>query len=108
MARVRPLNHDRRRLLTNLGVLQIDPWLEPFKSALKERFSRAQSWIKSINDTEGGLEKFSRGYEKFGFMVKDNGDILYREWAPNATQAYLIGEFSKIPKAPRPHAFNHS
>ncbi len=23
------------------------------------------------------------------------GDIVYREWAPNAIDAYLIGEFSK-------------
>ncbi|KZF20603.1 glycoside hydrolase family 13 protein [Xylona heveae TC161] len=76
------------------GVIQLDPWLSPFKDALRHRFSRAQDWIKQINDTEGGLEKFSRGYEHFGFNVKDNGDIVYREWAPNAVQANLIGDFN--------------
>ena len=80
--------------LTRIGVIQLDPWLSPFKDALRSRYSHAQRWIKTINDTEGGLEKFSRGFEKFGFVVQPNGDITYREWAPNALRAYLIGDFS--------------
>lgn len=44
----------------NQGVLQIDPWLAPFKDALKRRFSKAREWIKTIDDTEGGLDKFSK------------------------------------------------
>lgn len=47
-------------ILTNLGVIQLDPWLEPFRDSLKHRFSKAQQWIKTIDDTEGGIEKFSR------------------------------------------------
>lgn len=43
-----------------VGVLQLDPWLEPFQDALKRRYAKAQDWIKSIDDNEGGLEKFSR------------------------------------------------
>lgn len=42
------------------GVVTLDPWLSPFKDSLRKRFSLAQEWIKKINDTEGGLEKFSR------------------------------------------------
>ena len=84
-----------------LGVIQLDPWLEPFKDALKKRYSHAQQWIKTINDHEGGLDKFSKGFLRYGFNVQENGDIVYREWAPNATQAFLIGDFSMsyyIPK----------
>lgn len=72
----------------------MDPWLEPFSGALRSRYAHAQRWIKTINDTEGGLEKFSRGFESFGFIVHANGDITYREWAPNALRAYLIGDFN--------------
>lgn len=36
-----------------------------------------------------------QGYEKYGIVVKRNGDIEYREWAPNAVTAHLIGDFSK-------------
>lgn len=64
---------------------------------------------------EGGLDTFTKvhhstthariiaqlltniqGFDKFGFNVLSNGDILYREWAPNALEAYLIGEFSEL------------
>ena len=83
--------------LTGTGVLQLDPWLEPFKGALKSRYSKAQRWIKILNETEGGLDKFSRGYEKLGLHIHDNGDIGYTEWAPNALRAYVIGEFSRLP-----------
>jgi 1,4-alpha-glucan branching enzyme len=67
-------------LLTYSGIVQLDPWLEPFKDALKSRFAKAKKWIDTINQTEGGLDKFSRGFEKFGFTFADNGDITYREW----------------------------
>jgi hypothetical protein len=35
-----------------------------------------------------------QGYEKFGFNVSETGDITYREWAPNAIEAALVGDFS--------------
>ncbi len=78
-------------------MIKLDPWLEPFKDALRSRYSHAQKWIRAIDETEGGLEKFSKGTDKFGFVVHENGDITYREWAPNALRAYLIGDFSKKP-----------
>lgn len=36
-----------------------------------------------------------QGFNKFGFNVDDSGVIRYREWAPNAKKAFLIGEFSE-------------
>jgi len=81
-------------VLTFPGVIKLDPWLSPFKDALRSRYSKAQQWIKTFDVTEGGLDKFSQGYKKFGFNVQANGDILYREWAPNALRAYLIGDFN--------------
>ena len=48
-----------------------------------------------VNESEGGLEKFSKGYDIFGFSIADNGNVTYREWAPNAEQAFLVGDFSK-------------
>ncbi|ORY64171.1 family 13 glycoside hydrolase [Pseudomassariella vexata] len=76
------------------GVIELDPWLAPFKDALKRRYTKAQDWIKIIDETEGGIEKFSRGTEKFGFNVDKSHNITYREWAPNATEAFLIGDFN--------------
>ncbi|KAG9878187.1 putative 1,4-glycogen branching enzyme, partial [Aureobasidium melanogenum] len=76
------------------GVIKLDPYLDPFKDSLRSRYSKAQKWIKTIDETEGGLDKFSRGYEILGFNVKPNGDIVYREWAQSALRAYLIGDFN--------------
>jgi len=84
------------------GVVKLDPWLEPFSEALRRRYSKTQDWIKTINDTEGGLEKFSRGAEKFGFNVDADSNIVYREWAPNATAAYLIGDFNSWDRGAHP------
>jgi hypothetical protein len=77
------------------GVVQLDPWLSPFKESLKRRYAKAQDWIKKIEISEGGVEKFSQGTEKFGLNVDKDNNIIYREWAPNATEAYLIGDFSE-------------
>ncbi|RMD43155.1 hypothetical protein DV735_g1923, partial [Chaetothyriales sp. CBS 134920] len=76
------------------GIVQLDPTLEPFKAPLRSRYAKAQKWIKDINELEGGLDKFSRGYERYGFVVADNGDITYSEWAPNAQEASLVGDFN--------------
>ncbi|KAH0609579.1 uncharacterized protein H6S33_013065 [Morchella sextelata] len=76
------------------GVVELDPWLGPFKDDLRRRFTKADEWITKLNHHEGGLEKFSRGYENFGVNVLPNGDITYREWAPNAINASFVGEFN--------------
>lgn len=68
------------------------------------RYAGFQKWKKTI-DEAGGYDKFTRGYESFGFIVSDKG-ITYREWAPNATGAYLFGEFSKeLSTQLHPHFF---
>jgi hypothetical protein len=59
------------------------------------RYANYQKWVKDIEEHETGYDKFTRGFEIFGLNVQPNGDIIYREWAPNARAASLIGEFSK-------------
>jgi 1,4-alpha-glucan branching enzyme len=43
-----------------IGVIELDPYLSPFKDVLKRRYTKAQDWVKKLADTEGGIEKFSR------------------------------------------------
>lgn len=42
------------------GAVKLDPWLSPFEGVLKRRFSSAQKWIDHLQQTEGGLDKFSK------------------------------------------------
>jgi len=76
------------------GVVNVDPWLKPYSEVLRHRYKTFQKWVDTLNKHEGGLGEFAKGYEKMGFNISSNGDITYREWAPNATAANLIGDFS--------------
>jgi 1,4-alpha-glucan branching enzyme len=69
--------------------------LEPFAPAIKTRYSAYKQARDNIEKWEGSLAKFSEGYKTMGFQVDDNGGVRYREWAPNAVEARLIGDFSK-------------
>jgi len=60
-------------LILATGIVKLDPYLEPFTGALKSRYTKAQQWIKTINDYEGGIEKFSRVRDRTITMVKSFG-----------------------------------
>ncbi|GAO49934.1 hypothetical protein G7K_4070-t1 [Saitoella complicata NRRL Y-17804] len=84
------------------AITVIDPWLKPFTDSIRHRYDECQKWIKNIDQSEGGLEKFSRGYEMFGFIVKSDGTVTYREWAPGAKEASLVGDFNNWDPASQP------
>jgi 1,4-alpha-glucan branching enzyme len=76
-----------------VAVIANDPWLEPFQHDLRYRYAQYLAKKKAIDANEGGMENFSRGYRLFGFNLIDDG-IVYREWAPNAAEVYLTGDFN--------------
>ncbi|XP_010556050.1 PREDICTED: 1,4-alpha-glucan-branching enzyme 1, chloroplastic/amyloplastic-like isoform X2 [Tarenaya hassleriana] len=77
----------------NIGILAVDPALEKYKDHFRYRMTRYLEQKKLFEKHEGGLEEFSRGYLKFGFN-REYGGIVYREWAPAAVEAELIGDFN--------------
>ncbi|KAF3446892.1 hypothetical protein FNV43_RR12072 [Rhamnella rubrinervis] len=79
--------------MEHIGILSIDPGLEPYKDHFKYRLTRYLDQKKLIEKYEGGLEEFARGYSKFGFN-REQGGIVYREWAPAAQEAQVIGDFN--------------
>ncbi|KAK8672161.1 hypothetical protein V6N13_110534 [Hibiscus sabdariffa] len=74
-------------------VYEIDPLLLDFRDHIDYRYAQYKRMRKEIDKYEGGLEVFSRGYEKLGFIRSETG-ITYREWAPGAKSAALIGDFN--------------
>ncbi|KAL5976399.1 hypothetical protein ACLOJK_020730 [Asimina triloba] len=74
---------------TGQKIYEIDPLLRGFQSHLDYRYSRYRKMRAMIDKHEGGLDAFSRGYEKFGFIRSDTG-VTYREWAPGAKSASLV------------------
>lgn len=69
--------------------------LEPYAPAIETRYALFKKQLAAIDQYEGGLAKFSESYKTMGFQVDGKGGVTYKEWAPNATAARLIGDFSK-------------
>ncbi|QSL64672.1 hypothetical protein MERGE_001974 [Pneumocystis wakefieldiae] len=67
-------------------ILHIDPYLKPYESVLRRRYDMFQQFLKHFEEYEG-LDVFTRSYQRMGLNVQPNGDIIYREWAPNAVFA---------------------
>lgn len=77
-----------------LEIIKNDPWLEPYASAIEGRHNYALKREKEL--TQNGkitLSEFSSGHFYFGLQKTSQGWTL-REWAPNATEIYLIGSFN--------------
>ncbi|KAI8905871.1 glycoside hydrolase superfamily [Gorgonomyces haynaldii] len=73
-------------------ILKDDPYLEPYSHIIQARLDHLQSKLDWI-ETQGGLDRFSRSYQQMGFSVDDH-KIVYREWAPGAQEAFLVGDFN--------------
>jgi 1,4-alpha-glucan branching enzyme len=41
------------------------------------------------------LLDFAHSYKKFGLNVNEEGDLEYREWAPNAKELSLVNSFCR-------------
>ncbi|GMM33735.1 1,4-alpha-glucan branching enzyme [Saccharomycopsis crataegensis] len=77
------------------GALEIDPWLTPYASVLADRRASAQNWLDTFQENEGGILKFADSYKTYGLQAHPDKSITYKEWAPNAKSASLVGEFNK-------------
>ncbi|XP_078416543.1 1,4-alpha-glucan-branching enzyme isoform X3 [Cetorhinus maximus] len=75
-------------------LLELDPYLEPYSENLRQRYNKFASLARSIEENEGGLDQFSRGYESFGVNRQPDGGIYCKEWAPGAKSVSLVGDFN--------------
>ena len=72
--------------------VQNDPWLKPFAKQIAQRAVRLSRKEKELTKGES-LTDFATGYLYFG-LHRTAAGWVFREWAPNATAIYMIGEFS--------------
>ncbi|KAK6939075.1 Alpha-amylase/branching enzyme, C-terminal all beta [Dillenia turbinata] len=77
----------------NIGLFSVDPALEQYKDHFNYRIKRYAEQKKLIEEYEGGLDEFAKGYLKFG-LNREEGSIVYQEWAPAAQEAQLVGDFN--------------
>ena len=80
-----------------LKIIQQDALLTPYSSALEGRHEFALRKEKELIGNHKSLSDFSVGYIYFGLHKVKRSWVL-REWAPNATAIYLIGNFNNWEK----------
>jgi 1,4-alpha-glucan branching enzyme len=77
-----------------------DSYLSPFRHSIEQRISRFHKSLEMI-EKAGGIDQFTLGYKRMGFNETAN-NMTYREWAPNAKRAYLIGDFNSWNRSSHP------
>lgn len=75
-------------------LLESDPWLKPFESTILHRHARTMSLLESLTDSgRKPIGDLANGHHYYG-LHQTAKDWVFREWAPNATAIYLIGDFN--------------
>ena len=74
-------------------IIKDDPWLQPFAPAIEGRHEDALKKMKELAG-KGKLSDFANAYNYYGLHRTDNG-WTFREWAPNATDIYIVGPFNE-------------
>jgi len=80
------------KLLTD-RILEADPWLRPYAESLRSRMRHIRRRFASLTDPGGDLREVATAHHHLGLHLEAGGWV-FREWAPHATAATLIGDFS--------------
>ncbi|RCK55099.1 1,4-alpha-glucan-branching enzyme [Candida viswanathii] len=84
------------------GVLDLDPWLEPFSHQLITRQVRFQEWYDKLTHAEGSLIDFTNSYKTYGLHLLPNGDYKIVEYIPDVLAVSLVGDFNDWNKDAHP------
>ena len=73
--------------------LSADPYLEPFLPVLEQRALTVAAVEDCLTGGRIPLKEVAIGHTYYG-LHRINSKWIFREWAPNATELYLVGDFS--------------
>ena len=74
-------------------IYDTDKWLMPYKDAIDRRHEMILGMRDRLS-VDGSLSKGMNNHIYYGLHHDEKGGWVFREWAPNATKIYLIGEFN--------------
>ena len=74
-------------------IYDYDEWLMPYKDVIDRRHEMILE-TKERMSVDGSLSKGMNNHMYYGLHRDDKGNWVFREWAPNATKIYIIGEFN--------------
>ncbi|CAK9300586.1 unnamed protein product, partial [Gordionus sp. m RMFG-2023] len=79
-------------------LFELDGYLKSYEKEICRRYEVFSNTLSKIDQVEGSLDKFSRGYQEYGIQVTPENGIRCLEWAPGAKALYLRGDFNNWKK----------
>ncbi len=70
-----------------------DPYLKPYEAAIRGRAQHAFDRAGELTQGKTSLADWASAHEYFG-LHKKGRKWIFREWAPNATAMWLVGDFT--------------
>ncbi len=84
-----------------LRIMRDDEYLRPYAAAINGRHYNALYKIAQLtHNNQETLSSFASGYLYFG-LHRVARSWIFREWAPNATDIYLVGDFNDWKETPK-------
>ena len=75
-----------------------DPWLEPWKKKIMEVYQKTTIQRLEIAGYGQSLASAVNSHLFYGVFHDNKGNLIFREWAPNSKELYLIGEVNSWKK----------
>lgn len=84
----------KKTAVKHIGLVKNDAYLQPYEDAIRGRHDHAL-WKLNVltNNGKTKLTDFANGHKYYGLHKTTRGWV-FREWAPNATAIYLVGDFN--------------
>ena len=100
MATISKVTKQVKNSIKHIGLVKNDPYLEPFEEAIRGRHEHAKWKMNElVQNGKQSLSEFANGYAYYGLHRQPKGWV-FREWAPNATAIYLVGDFNNWREEP--------
>ena len=74
-------------------IVKSGSYLTPFSDQIRRRLKHIEDTEHRLTQGKIRLAEFASGHEYFGLHFQ-SGEWVFREWAPNATAIYLIGDMT--------------
>ena len=84
----------KKPAVKHIGLVKNDAYLQPYEDAIRGRHEHAL-WKLNVltNNGKTKLTDFANGHKYYGLHKAARGWV-FREWAPNAKEIYLVGDFN--------------
>lgn len=76
-----------------LPIIANDPYLSPYSSFIENFISYSNLVIDNLQNNAGSLSDSVNGHLYYG-LNQTSESWVFREWAPNASEVWLIGDFN--------------